>query len=316
LETVDRVRELEDKPDAKLLSGLWLRAMIEAQATTGQSSGDAYEAAFGRNYAQALKPLPWAIVANRIKEEKTGDELRSRDLVLGGIQASIEPAVAKSHELSNDLAWQLIGDRLLLSRVLPLEKASLEVLTKYVAEHNVQKPDIWEARDVTLTDADKLTPVRVAIWDSGSDLALFAGRVFTDSRAASAEDTHDIAFDLKGLPAHGYLYPLDAQRKDEYPEMRAEMKDFSDLQLSIDSPEATAVRKKIAGMPSVQVPAYIEELNFFGIYAHGTHVAGIAARGNPAIRLAVGRLTFDWHNVPLAPSESSRGDRPRTTRRM
>ena len=32
-------------------------------------------------------------------------------------------------------------------------------------------------------------------------------------------------------------------------------------------------------------------------------MAGIAARGNPAIRLAVGRITFDWHNIPLAPSE-------------
>jgi hypothetical protein len=303
LETVSRIRELEDKPDAKLLSGLQVQAMLEAQAATGQSSGAAYEAAFQKNYAEALKPLPWAIVANRIKETKSSDEIISRELVLGSIQAQVEPAVAKSHQLSNDLAWRLISHRLLLVRVLPLREASLAVVSQDVAEHNVQRPDIWEAREVTLTDADKLTPVRVAIWDSGSDLSLFSGRVYTDPHPASEEDSHDLAFDLKGLPAHGYLYPLDDQQKGEYPEMRADLKGFSDLQASIDSPEATALKHKLAGMSASQIPGYIEQLEFFGIYSHGTHVAGIAARGNPAIRLAVGRITFDWHNVPLAPSE-------------
>jgi subtilisin family serine protease len=56
-------------------------------------------------------------------------------------------------------------------------------------------------------------------------------------------------------------------------------------------------------MPASEVPSFIENLELFAIYSHGTHVAGIAARGNPAIRLAVGRITFDWHNVPLPPSK-------------
>jgi subtilisin family serine protease len=85
--------------------------------------------------------------------------------------------------------------------------------------------------------------------------------------------------------------------------MREELKGLSDLQLSIDSPEAAALKRKVAQMPADHVPAFFETLEFFAIYSHGTHVAGIAARGNPAIRLAVGRLTFDWRNVPIAPSE-------------
>lgn len=303
LETADRLRELEDKPDAKLLSGVRTRAMIEAQMTTGQASGAAYEEAFQKNYAEALKPLPWAIVANRIKEAKSSYEIVSRSLVLGSIQAQIEPAVAKSHQVSNEMAWALIGSRVTLTKLLPIQKAALAVVAKDVADHNVQKPDIWEARDVTLTDADHLTPVRVAIWDSGSDLSLFPGRVYTDPNPTATQDAHDIAFDLEGLPTHGYLFPLDGQQKEEYPGMRADMKGFTDLQSSIDSPEAAALKKKLSGMSSDQIPAYIERLEFFSIYSHGTHVAGIASRGNPAIRLAVGRITFDWHNIPLAPSE-------------
>ena len=47
----------------------------------------------------------------------------------------------------------------------------------------------------------------------------------------------------------------------------------------------------------------MEKLELYSIYSHGTHVAGITARGNPAIRLAATRITFDWHNVPLKPTE-------------
>ena len=301
--TLDQIRDLEDKPDAKLLSGLRTRAMIEARTTTGQSSGAAYDQAFAKAYDASLDPLPWAIVGNRVKEAKSSAEIMSPNLILGGVQAGIEPALAKTHSLSNDLAWGLISDRVALKQILPLKAPALAVLTKYVADHNVEKPDIWEAREVTLTAAEKLTPVNVAIWDSGSDLALFHGRDYTVPSLAPGGDPHDIAFDLKGFPTHGYLLPLDDKQKAEFPSMVAELKGFSDLQLSIDSPEATALKQKLSGMKADDVPAFLEDLEFYSIYSHGTHVAGIAARGNPAIRLAVGRITFDWHNVPLAPSE-------------
>jgi subtilisin family serine protease len=145
--------------------------------------------------------------------------------------------------------------------------------------------------------------VNVAIWDSGSDLSLFGDRVLTDPHPGPATDPHDIAFDLKGFSTHGYLYPLSPEQQKEYPSMREELKGFSDLQLSIDSPEATALKQRLSHMSASEVPGFIEQLEFFANYSHGTHVAGIASRGNPAVRLAVGRITFDWHNVPMPPSE-------------
>lgn len=303
LATSARIREIEDKPDAKLLSGLQVRSILEARDATGQSSGDAYMAAYAKKYADGLAALPWAVIGNRIKESKSSAEIVTPALVLGSIQANIEPALAKSHQLSNDLAWGLIGARLALKEVLPLKPATVAVLTREVAANDVKKADIWEAREVTLTDADHLTPVNVAIWDSGSDLDLFPGRVYTVAHPAAGTDAHDIAFDLKGLPSHGFLLPLDEAQKKQFPNEVSDMKGFSDLQMSIDSPEASALKKKIGQMKAADIPGFIEQLEFFSIYSHGTHVAGIAARGNPAIRLASGRITFDWHNVPLAPSE-------------
>jgi len=303
LAVIARLRELQDKPDARLLTGVQATAMIKAQQASGAQSGAAYEAAYRKAYAAALQPLPWPVVGNRLKELKSNAEIMTPALVVGRMQADVEPAVAKAHQLSNDLAWGLLDDRLYIRRVLPLKSITVAVLSAEVTAKNVQKPDIWVARDVTLTAADKLTPVRVAIWDSGSDLALFPGRDVTVDHPAPGADPHDIAFDLKGFPAHGYLYPLDAGQQQQYPGMHDELKGLSDLQLSVDSPEATALRQKLGAMSPAEVPAFVEQLEFFANFAHGTHVAGIAARGNPAIRLAVGRITFDWHNVPLAPSE-------------
>jgi subtilisin family serine protease len=145
--------------------------------------------------------------------------------------------------------------------------------------------------------------VNVGIWDSGSDLSLFSDRVYTDAHPGPLTDPHDIAFDLKGFPTHGYLFPLTPDQQKEFPGMVDELKGLSDLQLSIDSPEASALRKKLTAMSPAQVPGFLEQLELFATYSHGTHVAGIASRGNPAVRLAVGRITFDWHNVPLPPSE-------------
>jgi subtilisin family serine protease len=303
LKAIEQLRALQDKPDARLTTGLQLTSIIQAAKETGKSSGPEFAAAFEKDYAAALKPLPWDVVGNRIKEAKSSAEIVTPSLILGSIQANIEPAVAKSHSLSNDLAWGLVGARVSIKRVLPLKQATVAVLTADVAAHNVQKPDIWAEREVTLTSADKLTAVNVAIWDSGSDLSLFGDRVLTDPHPTPLTDPHDIAFDLKGFPDHGYLMPLSGDQLKQYPGMREELKGFSDLELSIDSPEASSLKQKLGSLAPGDVPAFIEQLEMFAQYSHGTHVAGIASHGNPAIRLAVGRITFDYHNVPLAPSE-------------
>ena len=302
LATLNQLRAVQDKPDAKLMSGLTVTAMIDAQTQTGRISGDAYVAAFQKAYAAELKPLPWAVVAEDVKQTKSSLEIITPALILGSIQAAVEPAVARSHQLSNDLAWGLVGARVTLTRILPLQKAMLADITEEVAANNVAKPDIWASRNVVLTSADHLTPVRVAIWDSGTDLSLFPGRVYTVPHPNPGEDAHDIAFDLKGFSSHGCLYPMNAQQRAGFPQMIGDLQGLADLQESIDSPDAQALRRQLTSMQPAQVPDFLQNLEFYATISHGTHVAGIAAQGNPAIRLAVGRITFDWHNVPLPPS--------------
>jgi subtilisin family serine protease len=304
LDTIAQIRALEDKPDAKLLSGVSSEALVKAHMATGQYAGAEFERVYAKAYADALAPLPWAVVGNRVKEAKSRAQIVSESVVLGSIQGNIEPAVTRSHEVSSDMARSLVSARFALKQVIPHKDATVALLSADVAAHDVQKADIWAARDVTLTAGDKLTPVTVAIWDSGSDLALFPGKVYTDKHPRAGTDPHGLAFDLQSRVTHGMLMPLTPAQARRYPGMRDNLKGLSDLQLSIDSPEADGLKKQLAAMSPTQASAFFEELSLYGNYSHGTHVTGIAARGNPAIRLAYSRLTFDYRHVPQAPTET------------
>lgn len=303
LQTIQKIRALEDKPDAKLLSGLQDEALLKARAKTGQTSGETVTASYARFYSAAINKLPWKIVANRLRETKTDYEIKTAAMTVGWVQANIDPAVSKSHSISNELAWTLISVRAKLQLFrIPLSDQTIKAIGSYIAAHNVQKPDIWAARDVTLDASQKLTPVRIAIWDTGVDVSLFPNQTYTDPNP-SKYDPHGLAFDLLNFPTHGNLFPLDHRQQQEYPGMIGLLKGFSDLQLSIDSPEATALREKVASLTASAAPTFLEETTFYAYYAHGTHVAGIAVRGNPAARIVVDRFTPDWKNVPTPPSD-------------
>jgi subtilisin family serine protease len=218
------------------------------------------------------------------------------------VQGNIDPAVAKSHSISNEVAWNLLSARVQLQIFIPVRNQTLSSLGTYIAAHRVQKPDIWAARDVTLNGSQKLTPVRIGVWDSGVDVPLFPGQVYTDPHPGKYEP-HGLAFDLLGFAAHGNLLALSPEQQQQYPGMIDLLKGRSDLLLSIDSPEATALKQKVASLSPSAVPNFIESISFYSNYVHGTHVAGIAVQGNPAARVVVARITYEWKNVPTPPSD-------------
>lgn len=302
LQTAAQIRALEDKPDSKLISGLLTSAFVGARADAGASSGDVFAAAFQKRYAAVLAPLPWSVVGTNLKETKTSIDIITPALMVGQLAASLDPAVEKTHEISGDTAAGLVRARFFIVDLVPLKAQASSTIGALIAKNTVVQPDIWAARDVTLAASDKLTPVRLAVWDSGSDVSLFPGRVFTDPHPG-ADDPHGLAFDLYNDQTHGYLMPETPGLRAQYASKVAFLEGYSDLQEGIDSPAATSVKRQMTAMAQADVASFFQNLEFVQIYSHGTHVAGIAMRGNPAARLVVARITFDFKTIPTPPTE-------------
>jgi subtilisin family serine protease len=301
LATAHQVRDLQDKPAARLTSGMMTIAMLQAYQESGATTGAAFDQAFQKNFSQAVDALPWATTQETVKGLRASFELLSPDLLAGSAKADLDPQVAKNGGLDLPGAEELLGMRVTEKLYLPLAKNALAVVSPYIASHDVKKPDIWAARDVTLTASDKLTPVRVAIFDSGVDTSLYPGRLFVDPHP-DGHSPHGLAFTMQGKLYDADLQPITDAQKAAYPRVLAVFQGLDDLQNGIDSPAAAEARKTLSQMPPDQLAQFLKQVRFIGQYMHGTHVAGIAVRGNPAARLVVVQFNDSLPDMTFPPS--------------
>ena len=301
LKTVQELRAMQDKPAARLTTRLRSESELQAALQTKSANGADYGPAFTKSYQDAVNKLPWDVVQDWAKAAWAQSKTTSRASVVAMVRTELDPAVEKSKALSNDQAWELVDMRTYLQFGLPEKDAVAQILSNYVKAHNVMKPDIWDAREVTLTPADKLAPVLVGIWDSGVDVSIFGDKVFNDPHPTKSGN-HGWAFDDKGYATTGWLYPLTPAQQKEYPTFRGELKGRVDLENGVDSPEAEALRKRVSTMTPEQAHERDELHKVLGFYMHGTHVAGIASRGNPAIRLVVARFDDQLPDLPFQPT--------------
>jgi hypothetical protein len=293
LARIEAIRALQDKPADKLLTGMLPRAIIDARQAAPDDSL-AYRTEVGRRIADTLKPMPYPVIANDIKEAKASAELIGESLVLGRVREVLQPIVDKAGALSSEFAPAVVNARYALLLRLPLKQALIDTYSAYLAANKVDKPDIWAARNLSLPPGRKYTPVTIAVWDSGVDSALFGKQVL---RGAGGKPLL-VAFDKYSNPSKTELEPIPRELQAKLPTMKARTKGFSDLQSNIDSPEAAEVKRFLSNLKPDEYKAAIEEINLTGNYEHGTHVAGIALEGNPYARLLIARMEFGHTLMP------------------
>jgi subtilisin family serine protease len=78
------------------------------------------------------------------------------------------------------------------------------------------------------------------------------------------------------------------------------------MRAGLESPDATAFRTMAATLSPEAFQRFIQRVGQYEFFAHGTHVAGIAVRENPAARVLMARFTFDVFNSPPRPPTPER----------
>lgn len=301
-----KVRKLEDKEALKLTTGLTASAIMAAHEA-GEPGSNAYRQAFEDQLRQDVEELPWDVVQDRVQQIKGNLEIISENLIMGMVQSQLDPVVAKSGELSSDLARRVINLYFALDQVIPLKQEQLNVYAQYISQHQVEKTNIWPERDVELAADLDLQPVVIAVWDAGVDAPVFGELMWmnkaeildgkdTDDNGY-VDDIHGIAYDVDGNKTPDLLHPHGDQEGKVEAAM-SYLKGLMDLQAALDTEEATALKKYLGGLPPEKMEDFMTSLSFCGMYAHGTHVAGIAIEGNPFARVLGARITFDYHTIP------------------
>lgn len=307
---LERMRELEDKEASRLTMGMALKARLAArQATNPEEDFEAYRKAYKAALGVAAAKLPWDVVQDEIKSSRSQAEIFSDNLLMGVIKAQLQPVVDETGELSRDQATSLLSMYQSLKDALPLKEETVAVYSAIIDANRIEKENIWPEREVALTRADPGKPVLMGVWDSGTDTDVFFDQLWIntndpingrdDDMNGYVDDVYGIAYDIHANKSRGMLTPL-GDSKDRIGEVMAYMKGFMDLRSAIDSPEAAALRQHLATLAPEDVQGFIEDLGLAGNYAHGTHVAGLMAAGDPFARLLIARLSYDHHVKPVA----------------
>jgi hypothetical protein len=302
----EKIRELEDKEAARYMTGLSGSALIAAR-NAGAPGTPAYTDAFAASYSAGLDAIPWDVVQDAVQGQKGSIEILTENFLRGMVQSSMDPIVAETGELSDEMAEALLNVQIRLQDFLPLREVQLAALQRVIDAHKTQKADIWPARDVALASDAGYAPVVLGIWDSGVDSVVFGQQMWTntdekyngldDDGNGFVDDIHGIAYDMFGARHPELLHPHGDMTGRVESSMKY-MKGLTDLQAAIDSPEASELKQHIGSMAPSDVNGFLTALGFTGLYAHGTHVAGIAVAGNPFARVLTARISFDYHPKP------------------
>lgn len=307
----EMIKSLQEKPAQKQTSGLLTFTYLNTVANHKTTASKEFSTAYQAELQKLVAPLEYDLVGDNIKSSKTSMEIFSENLIQGLIVENIDPA-SMGGELSGDFANGLINYKYLTRYIMPYKDNIVQVYKEYLDANHVEKKDIWKERDVDLSNRSNLSPVTIAIWDSGVDNALYPDNMYVNSKEkidnvdndgnGYVDDVNGIAYDLHSNKIVGNLIALSDEQKVDVPQTLQLYKGLKDLQSNIDSEEATRFKKTMSGLKPDEVKPFIENLNFFGNYAHGTHVAGIAVLDNPAADLLVSRITFGYKLMPELPT--------------
>lgn len=284
------IRAQQEKEADKLMSGVTMEHILEARIQGG--SVDAQRERLVAALSKQWAAMPWDVVGTNVKSAKSSLELMSRDVVIGAVKTSMDPAAKNlGLKVPGAMVASLAGVRNNFEMVLPVRDDLVRVLQALVDRNQVAKVDVWSERLVALPAGAPAKPVVVGIWDSGTDVNIFKPAALPG-----------IAFDREMNDAAPLVRPMGAAEP-RLPALKQYIKGAMDLQAAIDSPDARVLKQRVASLKQDEVKQFLEDLAAVSMWVHGTHVAGIAVDGNPFAQVTAVAMHWSHETVPQVPTE-------------
>jgi subtilisin family serine protease len=316
LQNITEGRKLTEKESDKYMWGLLEEAYFKTKIDNPDAPFDKFQAALKNNLNSVVSNLPFAVVQEDVESMIGSFDIVSKNLLQGIAEGQMQPIIDKAqNQVPQFVVSQLLNIRMTYDFLLPNKEEVYKPVFQnfYDKNHiNVELVDIWKERDIVFQNDENLNPVNIGIWDTGVDGTVFPeNNRWTNLKEKKdgkdndqngyIDDINGIAYNIEGIPVQELLFPIE-KLNNNYRQYEKYLKGLLDLQAMIKSNEADELKKYISALAPADVNPFIENLNMYGNFSHGTHVAGIAAKGNPYAKIMAARLTFPYENIPAPPT--------------
>ncbi len=275
LPVIERIRKQSDKP--QLRGGLLLVEELLAQAQAEAWSPEQFKAA----YVERLEALPWPASAQPLRLQQRALPSRFDKDVLQGQrvawQMTVDPlAAGGSLDVTLAVAQRLIDFRYQQDVVVPMTSALRSAMASELARHDVGDA-FWSASDYR-PPTNGGQPVSILVWEpEGVDLGLFK---HPDDACLAFPTAATCLVDpvIQGAD-HAAAWRFVKGWQDEAAGIEsAEQLDFWRYSRGLAVDQGAQAHMMAAAKLQGEVFDAVSRI-------HGTHVAGIAMKGNPYAQL-------------------------------
>jgi len=154
----------------------------------------------------------------------------------------------------------------------------------------------WGRRDTALAHVADAKKVRIAIWDSGVDTALFHAQLARDAQGHVLLRGYDAFKERQDTPLA--LLPDSIARNAA--QLTDGLRALDDMDSGVDSEPARALDAWLKTATPTEQESFYAAVDRYSGYAHGTALADIALSGLPDAELIIARMEW-WHGSPPVP---------------